>query len=116
MTSQLDLSELYTRPKMTRKIYVKSSELTTNFDTHYFINGLDYLLSLLRKVQSPEYDELTDSKHKILKRSMIEGHSLNEFVPEIIRYILNGFYVVIIEKNEAIRKFNEWKENKKNDI
>ena len=92
---------------------LNSKELTNNFDTHYFINGLDYLLSLLRKVQSPEYDELTDSKHKILKRSMIEGDSLNEFVPEIIRYILNGFYVVIIEKNEAIKKFNEWKENKK---
>ncbi len=95
---------------------LNSKELITNFDTHYFINGLDYLLSLLKKLQSPEYDELTDSKHKILKRSMIEGNSLNEFVPEILRYLLNGFYVVIIEKNEAIKKFNEWKENKKNDI
>ena len=39
MTSQLDLLELYTRTKMKRKIYVKSSELTTNFDKN-FINIL----------------------------------------------------------------------------
>ena len=72
-------------------------------------------LDLLKKLQSPEYDILTDSKHKILKRSMIEGDSLDEFVPEIIKYILNGFYVVLIEKNQAIKKFNEWKEKKKNE-
>lgn len=92
---------------------VSVKELKNNFDTHYFINALDYLLDLLKKLQSPEYDKLTDTKHKILKRSMIEGDSLDEFVPEIIKYILNGFYVVLIEKNEAIKKFNEWKENKK---
>ena len=94
---------------------VSIKELEKNFDTHYFIKGLDYLLNLLRKLQSPEYDDLTDSKHKILKKSMIEGDSLNEFVPEIIKYLLNGFYVVLIEKNEAIKKFNEWKENKKSE-
>jgi hypothetical protein len=94
---------------------VSVKELKNKFDTHYFIKALDYLLELLKMLQSPEYDELTDSKHKILKSAMIEGDSLDEFVPQIIKYILDGFYVVLIEKNEAIRKFNEWKEKKKNE-
>ena len=92
---------------------VSVKELKNNFDTHYFIKALDYLLDLLKKLQSPEYDKLTNAKHKILKKSMIEGDSLNDFVPEIIKYILNAFYIVLIEKNEAIKKFNEWKQNKK---
>jgi len=66
-------------------------------------------------LESPEYDDLTDAKHKILKYAMIEGDSLDSFVPEIIKYLLNGFYVVLIEKNEALKKFNEWKEKKKNE-
>ena len=45
---------------------VSVKELKNNFDTHYFINALDYLLDLL-KVKSPEYDKLTDAKHKFKK-------------------------------------------------
>jgi len=94
---------------------VSVKELKNNFDSHYFIKALDYLLDLLKILQSPEYDDLTNAKHKILKYSMIEGDSLESFVPEIIKYLLDGFYIVLIEKNEALKKFNEWKEKKKNE-
>ena len=43
---------------------------------------------------------------------MIEGNDLYEFVPQILKYVMNGFYVVLIEKQQALEKFNEWKKKK----
>ena len=92
---------------------INTNELEKEFDTHYFLDGLSYLLDLLRQLQSPEYDELTDKYIKNLKVCMIEGEELHNFVPKILKYILNGFYVVFIEKQQAIEKYLEWKNEKK---
>ena len=79
---------------------VNTEQLKEEFDTHYFLDGLSYLLETLRKLQSPEYDELTDNYIKTLKHNMIEGNDLHEFVPKTLRYIMNGYYTVLIEKNQ----------------
>ena len=50
---------------------------------------------------------------KNLKICMIEGEELHNFVPKILKYILNGFYVVFIEKQQAIEKYLERKKEKK---
>ena len=73
-------------------------ELKKNFDTYYFINGLDYLLQILKLFHSKKYDDLSNSKHKILKYAMINGTRLDKFVPNIIKYLLDGFYTVLIQK------------------
>ena len=93
---------------------VNISQLEEEFDTHYFLDGINYLLELLRKLQSPEYDDLTDNYLKNLRRSMIEGDNLYEFVPKTLKYIMNGFYVVLIEKQQALEKFMEWKKKNEN--
>ena len=73
---------------------------------------LNYLLELLRKLQSPEYDKLTDNYLKEIRHNMIEGNDLHEFVPQILKYVMNGFFVVLIEKQQAFEIFNEWKKKK----
>lgn len=87
-------------------------QLQEEFDTHYFLDGLNYLLELLRKLQSPEYDKLTDNYLKEIRHNMIEGNDLHEFVPQILKYVMNGFFVVLIEKQQAFEIFNEWKKKK----
>ena len=93
---------------------INTEELKEEFDTHYFLNGLTYLLELLRQLQSPEYDELTDGYLKQLRRHMIEGNELYNFVPKTLKYILNGFYVVLIEKQQALQKYTEWLKKNEN--
>jgi hypothetical protein len=93
---------------------VNTEQLKEEFDTHYFLDGLSYLLETLRKLQSPEYDELTDNYIKTLKHNMIEGNDLHEFVPKTLRYIMNGYYTVLIEKNQVLKDFNEWKKKNEN--
>jgi len=93
---------------------VNIDQLQEEFDTHYFLDGINYLLELLRKLQSPEYDNLTDEYLKELRHNMIEGNDLHEFVPQILKYTMNGFYVVLIEKQQALEKFNEWKKKNEN--
>ena len=94
-----------------KKINIK--QLKKEFDTHYLLDGLYYLLETLKKLQSPEYDDITDNNHKILKHHMIEGSPLYEFIPDIVKYILNGFYTVLMEKNEAITNYHKWLQKKK---
>lgn len=93
---------------------VNINSLKEDFDTHYFIGMIMYLLETLRKLQSPAYDELTDNYIKLLNLNMIEGSPLHEFIPKIIKYLMNGFYVVLIEKYQALEKFNDWKEKNEN--
>ncbi len=95
---------------------VNIDQLQEEFDSHYFLDGLNYLLELLRKLQSPEYDKLTDNYLKEIRHNMIEGNDLYEFVPQILKYVMNGFYVVLIEKQQALEKFNEWKKKKNENI
>ena len=75
-------------------------ELKKKFDTFYFINGLDYLLQILKSFHDKKYDNLSNSKQKILKNAMIDGTRLDKFVPDITKYLLDGFYTVLIEKNK----------------
>jgi len=93
---------------------INTEELKEDFDTHYFLDGLTYLLELLRQLQSPEYDELTDGYLKQLRHHMIEGNELYDFVPTNLKYILNGFYVVLIEKQQALQKYTEWVKKNEN--
>lgn len=73
-------------------------ELKKNFDSYYFIYGLEYLLQILKSFHCKKYDNLSNSKHKILKNAMIDGTRLDKFVPDITKYLLDGFYTVLIEK------------------
>ena len=72
-------------------------ELKKNFDTYYFIRTLNYLLQLLKLFHSKKYNDLSNLKHKILKYAMIDGTRLDKFAPDIIKYLLDGFYTVLIE-------------------
>ena len=45
---------------------VNINNLKNDFDTHYFIGMISYLLETLRKLQSPAYDDLTDKYIKLL--------------------------------------------------
>ena len=52
--------------------------------------------------------DLTEKKHKVLKRSLIEGDELSEFLPEILRYLIDNFYTVLAikkDKNVIIKAF-----------
>ena len=59
-------------------------------------------------IHDKKYDNLSNSKQKILTNAMIDGAKLDNFVPNIIKYLLDGFYTVLIEKmkinNYSIRK------------
>ena len=98
------LSIIFTLLKNNKNLFIEIEkninivELKKNFDTFYFINGLDYLLKILKSFHNKKYDNISNSKQKILTNAMIDGTRLDNFVPNIIKYLLDGFYTVLIEK------------------
>ena len=47
---------------------------------------------------------------------MIEGESLNLFIPNILKYLINTFYLTLKECNEIKNDYEIWKRNNKNNI
>ena len=92
--------------------FVNTKYFKKDFDSHYFLCSINYLFEQLKILESIKYKDLTDSYIKKLKYNMIEGNEFYEFIPELLRYLVDGFYGVLLDKNNSIKKYDKWKKMK----
>ena len=78
-------------------------------DSHNILQITNYLFELLFKIQSKKYDEITIIFHKDLKQSMINGQQLFSFLPNILQFLINSYYIVLYEKNIIVNNFKKLK-------
>jgi len=80
-------------------------------DSHYIIICIDYLFIFVKKLQTYTYIEETNKYHDIIKKSMIEGHKLEYFIPQTLRYLLELFYKIWDDKIKLINGYTKLKNN-----
>ena len=76
----------------------KNIKLDENFDTFYLIKNTNFLFNFVKEIELPYQASNTQTFHNNLKKSMLNGDNLVEFIPLSIKFLTDLLFTIWEDK------------------